>query len=68
MIKIESVLPYYSGGPSSSKFRDWKRKVVVIFEKAQVLEQYWVQITELHLLEEALTCWEDKKAKLESEV
>ena len=51
MIKIESIVPYYSGGPSSKKFRDRKRKIVVIFEKAQVLEQYWVQITNLHLLE-----------------
>ena len=55
MMKIEDIVPCYSGGPSFRKFEDWKRKMVAIFEKAQVLEQYWVQITELYLLEEALS-------------
>ena len=34
MMKIESVVPYYSRGSSSKKFGDWKRKMVAIFEKA----------------------------------
>ena len=42
--------------------------MVVIFEKAQVLEQYCVQIMELYLLEKALSYSEDEKEKLESEV
>ena len=40
MMKIESIVPYYSRGPSSKKFGDWERKTVAIFEKEQVLEQY----------------------------
>ena len=68
MMKIENIVPYYLWGPSSKKFWDWKRKMVAIFEKAQVLEQYWVQIMELHLQGEALSYWEDEKAKLEPEV
>ena len=38
IMKIESIVPYYSGKPSSKKFGNWKKKVVAIFEKAQVLE------------------------------
>ena len=68
MMKTESIVSYNSGEPSSKKFGDWKRKTIAIFEKVLVLEQYWVQITELNLLEEALTYWEDEKAKLGSEV
>ena len=68
MIKIESIGPCYSRGPSSRKFGEWKRKVVTIFEKELVLEQYWVQIIELHSLEESLSYWEDEKEKLGSEV
>ena len=68
IMKIENVVLYYSGGLSSRKFGDWKRKVVVIFEKAQVLEQYWVLVTELHLQGEDLSYWEDEKAMLESDV
>ena len=42
--------------------------MVKIFEKTLVLEQYWVQFTELHLLRKALFYWEDEKVKLESQV
>ena len=38
MMKLENVVLYYSEGPSSKKFRDLKRKLVIIFEKTQVLE------------------------------
>ena len=31
MMKIESVVPYYSGGPSFRKFGDWKKKMVGSF-------------------------------------
>ena len=55
MIKIESVVPYYSGGLSSRKFGNCKMKAVAIFEKAQVLEQYWVQIAKLYLQGKALS-------------
>ena len=36
MMKIKSVVPYYSRRPFSRKFGNWKKKVVVFFEKAQV--------------------------------
>ena len=68
MMKIENVVPYYSRGLSSREFENWKRNMVAIFEKARVLEQYWVQITKLYLLEEALSYWEGEKANLDSEV
>ena len=68
IMKIENVVPYYSEGPSSRKFRDWKKKMVAIFEKAQVLEQYWFQIAEFHLMGETLSYWEDEKRKLGLEV
>ena len=38
MMKIESIMHYYSRRPSSRKFGDYKRKVVRIFEKPQVLK------------------------------
>ena len=42
--------------------------MVVIFDKVQVLEQYGVQIVGLYLQEEALSYWENEKAKLDLEV